>query len=45
MNIHVRFTIAVRRVVPTAAAIALNSFDPKLAYDPPKVLSPRPQLG
>ena len=29
MNNHVRFTIAVRRDVPTAAAMALNSFDPR----------------
>src|SRR5215475_6558963 len=29
MNSHVRFTIAVRIDVPTAAAIALNSFDPR----------------
>src|SRR5262245_14938196 len=29
MNSHVRFTIAVRRDVPTAAAIALHSFDPR----------------
>src|SRR5215510_11354520 len=29
MQSHVRFTIAVRREVPTAAVIALNSIDPK----------------
>src|SRR6476661_6216875 len=29
MHSHVRFTIAVRRDVPTATAIALNSFDPR----------------
>jgi hypothetical protein len=37
MNSHVRFAIAVRRDVSTAAAIALNSFA-MLAHDPPKVL-------
>src|SRR5215470_17817400 len=29
MSSHVRLTIAVRRDVPTAAAIALNSFNPR----------------